>query len=83
MSKHLVTTTKIKGAEVRTNAFISSANEVISSIDVEVRRPECVSTTTIWLDADDTRALIANLEQHLHNIKAAEMELLANTAKAA
>lgn len=83
MSKHLVTTTKIKGAEVRTNAFISAANEPTSCIDIDVRRPDCVAATTIWLDADDTRALIANLEQHLHNIKAVEMDLLANTAKAA
>jgi hypothetical protein len=83
MPDHLTTRTITNGAEIRTSAWIDDKGELISLIDTRMYKNQASASISLWTTADETRALIANLEQHLHNIKTLELELLANQAKAA
>jgi hypothetical protein len=83
VAEHLVTRTITDGAEISTSAWINDKGELISAVNTHIYTGQASASITLWPTVDETRALIANLEQHLHNIKTLELELLASQTKAA
>lgn len=81
---HITTHTHIQSADIKTSAWVHNERpEVVSLLEFAVRKnSEAFASFSIWPTADETRALIANLEQHLHNLKTCELELLAQQPQA-
>ena len=69
-------------AEISTSTWIHDFDGELKVVSViGIRTGSC--TTQNHLNTEETEALIANLQQHLHNIRTVELELIAQTQKEA